>query len=133
MGSYAFQKKQMAPVLKQSFVAGLVALAGWGGISFFWHGSDILRPAALGLALAWGISTVSFLILSPLVGFPMKNFFLAWLGGIIARFFALGVLMVAAWRWAPSSQAALLLSYAFGVIASLLMESRAVVRSEALG
>lgn len=120
----------MSQFLKQSLLSAGAAFLAWIGVSFFRPGAPVLGAAASGLALSWGISTASLLILSSMKRFPIKKFLWAWAGGIGIRFLILAALMAAAWNWPASTQAALLLSYAFGVFAFLMIESRPLVSRE---
>ena len=102
-----------------AFVAMLI-------ISFLWKKQEIRVHAAVGLLVAWVLSSVSLFVLDS-ASSSMSAFFKVWLGGIFARVLCLGVLMAFAWTWPASSQAALLLSYCFGVFAFLLIESRDIL------
>ena len=122
----------MIPILKTSLIAVFLAFVIWMGIFFFWRNADVRFGAALGLALSWGVSTISLFILSALVRSSMKIFLWAWLGGIGIRLLVLGALMTLSWHWAMATQAALLLSYALGVLVFIIMEYRPLVSREAV-
>jgi hypothetical protein len=122
----------MISILKMSSGAALASFAAWAGVSLLCRGVDIAQSVALGLFLSWVISTASVFVLTASRRFSMKTFLWAWFGGMAARIFILGVLMAISWHWMEASQAALLLSYAFGVIISLFVESRAMASQEVL-
>jgi hypothetical protein len=109
--------------LKNSLTALLAAIVAVLLISFIWKKEDIRLYAALGLFCAWVLSSASSFLLER-VSSSIKKFFKVWLGGIIARVIVLACLMILSWRWQISSQAALLLSYCFGVLAFVSIESR---------
>lgn len=122
----------MTRILKPSLIAGFFAVAIWALIRFFWQNSEIRFGVALGLALSWGISTLSLSLLMSLMRSTMKKFLWAWLGGIGFRLVALVGLMALSWHWAQVTQAALLLSYAFGVLLFMTMEIRPLVVRESV-
>ena len=123
MELFALQTRKM--FLKNSLVALLAAIVAVFVISFIWKSEDIRLYTALGLFCAWALSSVNLFFLG-LASSSMKKFFKAWLGGIIARVIVLACLMLLSWRWGISSQAALLLSYCFGVLAFISIESRSL-------
>ncbi len=133
---------------RNSLAALIVAFVAMLIISFLWKKQEICVHAAVGLLVAWVLSSASLFVLDSAcvpcsrsesvpkhlqerrydsASSSMSAFFKVWLGGIFARVLCLGVLMAFAWTWPASSQAALLLSYCFGVFAFLLIESRDIL------
>lgn len=122
----------MTRLLKTSLIAGFSAFAIWTILFFFWQNAGIRFGSALGLSLSWLISTLSLSFLMGLMRSTMKNFLWAWLSGIGFRLVALVGLMALSWHWAEATQAALLLSYAFGVLLFMTMEIRPLVARESV-
>ncbi len=123
MELFGLQVKKM--FLKNSLTSLSAGIFAVFVIFCIWEKKDIRLSAALGLFCAWALSSVSLFFLER-VSSSMKKFFKAWLGGIVARVIVLACLMVLSWRWDISSQAALLLSYCFGVLAFIAIESRSL-------
>ncbi len=125
MGLFDLQTKKT--VLRNLLTAFGLAVISLISVSLIWKQREIRLSAALGLFFAWALSSVSLFFLSTSAHSSMRKFFKVWLGGILARVVCLGVLMAFAWAWPASSQAALLLSYCFGVVAFLFIESRDIL------
>ncbi len=112
--------------VKNSLAALIAALVAELIVSRIWKGRAIRVHVAMGLLASWALSSVSSFLLA-FSSSSMNKFFKAWVGGIIARVIFLGVLMAFAWTLPISSQAALLLSYCFGVFAFFLIEYRDIL------
>lgn len=82
------------------------------------------RPAAVGLAAAWAVSTVSVAVLVLKRHGPYKTFLRAFGAGVALRGLVLAALMGAVWGKSPEEQAPLLGAYTLGVLGLLLVEYR---------
>lgn len=95
-----------------------------GAAVLVWGGPQTTRPLAAGAGAAWLVSSASAAALAWARESSPKAFWWAFGLGMGARFALLGVLMAVSWSWAEAAKAALLLSYAFGVLSCLLVEYR---------
>lgn len=111
-------KTALRAALEGGLVGALVAAAGCGLV-------EARREVALGVGAAWILSTASVSWLLWARERSLKAFWWAFGGGTALRGAGLIVLMSWSWRREGVSAEALLLSYAFGVLAMLLtMELR---------
>ena len=99
------------------------ALAAAAGAALF-RGPGQARGIAIGVSVAWGASSASTAALLAAKARSPEAFWWAFGGGMAARLAALGALMAYSVASPAVSQAALLLSYVFGILGLLLLEYR---------
>lgn len=98
-----------------------------------WGGPETTRPLVCGAASAWLVSSASAAALIWAKGASVKAFWWAFGLGMAARLAVLVALMALSWSRAQAAQAALLLSYAFGVLLCLLVEYRNIKLTRTAG
>ena len=87
-------------------------------------GPAMRRPALVGLATAWGVSTAGTAALIWFRGAPFRTFLRAYGAGVALRGFVFVALSAAVWGGAWEEQAPLLSAYALGVLGLLIVEYR---------
>lgn len=107
----------------QALAAVVVAALVCGQI---WRAPADRRAVALGLGLAWLVSSVSAGAIMVAKSVSDKAFWWSFGGGMALRLMTLVALMTASVLFPRIPAAALLLSYALGVLAVLLIEYRHV-------
>lgn len=88
----------------------------------------MLGPALAGLGLAWASSSASVALLVCARPEPFKGFLRAFGAGVAIRAAVFAGIMAGVWGKESRVQAAALVSYAFGVLALLLLEYRQLNR-----
>lgn len=113
-----------AKAAARSAAEGALAAVFVGVVAVFVLGVEARFYTALGLALAWAVSTASVAAVFAAGLGSRRAFWWAFGGGMALRLFVFAA--VAAWSWGrPSAvQSSLLASYTLGLLALLLIEYR---------
>jgi hypothetical protein len=111
--------------LRAAAESAVIGALGGAAAAAFFRGPGVPTGIAVGVGTAWLVSSASAAWMLRAQARSPKAFWRAFGGGMAGRAAALAALMAWSWRREDVSVTALLLSYAFGVLALLLtMETR---------
>lgn len=119
-------RKVAKPAVRSAVEASVIGAIGFAISAAFFKDVQSRRAIAIGLGTAWVVSTLSAVAIMVAKTVSQKAFWWSFGGGMGLRFATLAGLMALTVVNDGISQAGVLLSYAFGVLAFLLVEYRHV-------